>query len=156
MTSDDVLDDAFHHARAWLSSVADRPVRPTASPQTLRAALDVPLSERGEDPRSVIASLACDGAVGLMGTPGPRFFGFVIGGSDPVALAADWLTSTWDQNAALCEDAGLPRGQCPAGLLGTPHFLRGTFSSGKRFFNAASLNETCVLPFFSEALNVTT
>jgi glutamate/tyrosine decarboxylase-like PLP-dependent enzyme len=101
MTSDDVLDDAFHHARAWLNSVADRPVRPTASPQTLRAALDVPLSERGDDPRSVIASLARDGAAGLMGTPGPRFFGFVIGGSDPVALAADWLTSTWDQNAAL-------------------------------------------------------
>jgi glutamate/tyrosine decarboxylase-like PLP-dependent enzyme len=101
MRDDDVLDDALRHARAWLSSVADRPVRPTASLEKLRAALDVPLPPSGEDPRSVVASLARDGAPGLVGTAGPRFFGFVIGGSHPVALAADWLTSTWDQNAGL-------------------------------------------------------
>jgi len=101
MKNDDVLGDALHHARAWMRSLEDCPVRPTASLETLRAALDRPLSERGEDPRSILASLARDGAPGLMATRGPRFFGFVIGGSYPVALAADWLTSTWDQNAAL-------------------------------------------------------
>ena len=59
-----------------------------------------PLPEVGEDPAAVIEALARDADPGIVGTAGPRYFGFVIGGSQPAALAADWLTSTWDQNAA--------------------------------------------------------
>ena len=95
------LDDALRHARAWLDSLAERPVRPTATAESLRAALGGTLSERGEDPKQVLSLLAREGTAGLMATPGPRFFGFVIGGSDPTGLAADWLTSAWDQNAGL-------------------------------------------------------
>src|SRR5215208_5549982 len=54
---------------------------------------------RGEDPLHVVERLAETADPGLVATAGPRHFGFVIGGVLPAALAADWLTSTWDQNA---------------------------------------------------------
>jgi glutamate/tyrosine decarboxylase-like PLP-dependent enzyme len=49
----------------------------------------------------VIDALASQGDRGAVGCPGPRYFGFVIGGSHPVALAADWLTAAWDQNPGI-------------------------------------------------------
>ncbi|MET0127693.1 MAG: pyridoxal-dependent decarboxylase [Solirubrobacterales bacterium] len=64
----------------------------------LRARLRRPLPEQGEDPREVIRDLAADAEPGLVASAGPRYFGFVIGGTLPAALAADWLTSAWDQN----------------------------------------------------------
>jgi glutamate/tyrosine decarboxylase-like PLP-dependent enzyme len=101
MDRDALLQDAVEHAQAWLDSLSDRPVRATSPVEALRAKLGVPLSERGEDPRTVLASLAREAAPGLVAMPGPRYFGFVIGGSYPVALAADWLSSAWDQNCGL-------------------------------------------------------
>ena len=59
------------------------------------------LPEEGEDPRLVIESLAAAAEPGLVANNGPRYFGFVTGGSLPAALAADWLTSAWDQNASM-------------------------------------------------------
>jgi len=67
----------------------------------LHRVFDVPLSEGGEDAGAVLRTLAEQGEPGVVASAGPRFFGFVIGGSHPVALAADWLTSSWDQNAGL-------------------------------------------------------
>src|SRR5262249_36948010 len=50
-------------------------------------------------PEQVVADMIRDVEGGIIGSPGGRFFGWVIGGSLPAALAADWLTSAWDQNA---------------------------------------------------------
>src|SRR5918998_2862875 len=94
----DVLDEAARRAREFTDGLADRPVRAEADLDELRARFARPLSEEGEDPRSVIAALADDADAGIVASPGPRYFGFVIGGSLPVAVGADWLTSTWDQN----------------------------------------------------------
>ena len=58
-------------------------------------------ARRAEDPAGLIEALARDAEPGLVGTAGPRYFGFVVGGGVPAALAADWLTSAWDQNAGL-------------------------------------------------------
>ncbi|HUM12114.1 MAG TPA: aminotransferase class V-fold PLP-dependent enzyme [Myxococcaceae bacterium] len=95
------LDRALQHARSWIGSLGRRQVRPTASLESLEAAFGGALSEEGQDPGEVVDLLARAGEPGLMATAGPRFFGFVIGGSQPVALAADWLTSAWDQNSGL-------------------------------------------------------
>lgn len=97
MEDRELLHATADYAADFLASLADRPVRPEATP----AALGGPLPRTGLDPRAVIASLVEAAGPGLVAIPSGRYFGFVIGGALPSALAADWLTSTWDQNAGL-------------------------------------------------------
>ena len=73
----------------------------TAGRDGLLADLGGPLPEAGVDALEVVEDLARAADPGLVASGGPRYFGFVIGGSLPAALAADWLTSAWDQNAGL-------------------------------------------------------
>ena len=87
--------------REYRDGVGERFVGARAGPAHLRAAFSVGLSEAGVDPATVIEELVRAVEPGLCATAGPRWFGFVDGGSLPVALAADWLTSAWDQNAGL-------------------------------------------------------
>ena len=96
----DLLRHTAEQSIAYLDSVADRPVGPPIASDRLRAALhDGPLPDRGEDPLAVVDTLVAGAEPGLVASAGPRYFGFVVGGSLPAALAADWLTSAWDQNA---------------------------------------------------------
>jgi glutamate/tyrosine decarboxylase-like PLP-dependent enzyme len=95
------LRRAVELSEEYLDSLPERPVGPRAGLPELRQALGGPLPEAGIDPTEVIEALARGAEPGLMASAGPRFFGFVIGGSVPAALAADWLASAWDQNGAL-------------------------------------------------------
>jgi glutamate/tyrosine decarboxylase-like PLP-dependent enzyme len=88
-------------AADFLDGLETRPVRASASHDELVASMGGALPERGEAAGEVVDHLATIADPGLIGSAGPRYFGFVIGGSLPSALAADWLTSAWDQNAGL-------------------------------------------------------
>ncbi len=101
MQTDDLLDHTAVLARRYLDSLDERPVRAVADVGELRAALVSALPEDGLPAQEVIDALARDADPGLIGMSGGRYFGFVIGGHLPAALAADWLTSTWDQNAGI-------------------------------------------------------
>ena len=96
-----VLDRAHHHATRWLDGLDTRSVAATTTLEQLRARLGVPLDEHGADPERIIDELAAATEGGLLGSPGGRFYAWVIGGTLPSALAADWLTSAWDQNAGM-------------------------------------------------------
>jgi glutamate/tyrosine decarboxylase-like PLP-dependent enzyme len=88
-------------AATFLDGLEDRPVGRPVPVDALRATLGGPLPQRPTAPETVIDELAAAADPGIVATAGPRYFGFVVGGSLPAALAADWLTSTWDQNAGL-------------------------------------------------------
>jgi glutamate/tyrosine decarboxylase-like PLP-dependent enzyme len=141
-----LLKRTADHAARFLEGLPARGVAPTASMAALHGALGGPLPERPLDPERVIAELveaAEDG--GLMATPGPRFFGFVIGGALPAAVAADWLTAAWDQNAglhaaspvaAVVEDVATA---WLVELLGLPRDVSAGFVTGAQMANFVAL-----------------
>ncbi|WP_426309879.1 pyridoxal phosphate-dependent decarboxylase family protein [Cellulosimicrobium sp. E-16] len=98
---DAALLRAHEHAAAWLDSLATRPVPPRATVAEVVAALGTDLPDGPTRAADVVDLLATACGPGLTAMPSGRFYGMVIGGSHPAALAADWLTSAWDQNSAL-------------------------------------------------------
>jgi glutamate/tyrosine decarboxylase-like PLP-dependent enzyme len=98
---DPVLSRAYARAIAYLGALQTRPVRPTATYEEIASALGGEFPDRPGDEERTLDEIADQIERGLVASPGPRYFGFVTGGSYPVAVAADWLVSAWDQNATL-------------------------------------------------------
>jgi glutamate/tyrosine decarboxylase-like PLP-dependent enzyme len=96
-----LLESAAALGIRYVESLPGRPVGAAATVEELRAVLDVPLGDGPTDAAEVIEALARDADPGIAQMGSGRYFGFVIGGTLPVALAADWLTSAWDQNHGL-------------------------------------------------------
>ena len=96
-----LLEQARALAVRYLEGTADRKVGPLVDREALLRSLHTPLPDHGQEPAAVLDALADGAEPGLVASVTARYFGFVIGGSLPVTLAADWLTSAWDQNAGL-------------------------------------------------------
>jgi glutamate/tyrosine decarboxylase-like PLP-dependent enzyme len=95
----DLLRRTAELAGDFLGTLDERPVFPTARVEDLAATLGGQLPEEPSEALEVVEFMARAVEPGVVATPGPRYFGYVIGGAVPAALAADWLTSTWDQCA---------------------------------------------------------
>ena len=140
-----LLDAVLGQARSWFDTLSARPVCASASSDQLRQSLGGPLPENGTPPDDVIRFLAGAGATGTVASTGPRYFGFVVGGSLPAALAADWLVSTWDQNAGIFALSPLAStieqitGAWLLDLAGLPSTMSFGFVTGGHMANFTSL-----------------
>jgi glutamate/tyrosine decarboxylase-like PLP-dependent enzyme len=102
MSSDrDLLRRTAELAADYVETLGERPVFPRVDPDELRQALGGPLPDDPLPAEQVVEELAAAAEPGLVAIGSGRYFGFVIGGALPAALAADWLTTAWDQNAGL-------------------------------------------------------
>jgi glutamate/tyrosine decarboxylase-like PLP-dependent enzyme len=132
-------------AADFYETLPDRPVFPSATYAELCEAFAGPLPEEPSDARQVIEELAAATGPGLVAEPAGRYFGFVIGGAVPASLAADWLTSAWDQNAGLyvCGPAAAVveevAGAWLVELLGLPSNASFGFVTGGQMANFTAL-----------------
>lgn len=145
MTDHAALAAAHRHARAFLDTVATRPAGPTASTAEVAEALGGPLPRSGSDPVAVVDRLAAAVEPGLANTPGPRYFGWVMGGSVEAATAADTLAVVWDQIAGLqimspaAAAAEEVAGAWLVELLGLPADVSFGFVTGAQMANFTAL-----------------
>ena len=95
---DKALGRAAAHAGDWLAGVGERPIPARVTPDQMLEVFGGPLPEAGMAAEEVIDALAEGAEPGLMAMQSGRFYGWVIGGTYPAALGADWLVSAWDQN----------------------------------------------------------
>ncbi|MDQ1526341.1 MAG: hypothetical protein QOG18_954 [Microbacteriaceae bacterium] len=141
----DALEKARAHSAEWLASVPTRPVGPRNTANELAPRFAVPLQEEPTDPGAVVDELARLAEPGLMAMPSGRFFGWVIGGTLPAALGADWLVSAWDQNAGMryATPAAAAIEEAAAGwvldLLGLPRASGVGFTTGGTMANFVGL-----------------
>ena len=103
--SDDtkIMQDAAARGIRYRESLEQRPVAPSPEAKAATARFDEALPEDGRDDAETLAFLDDIGSPASVAMAGPRFFGFVIGGSMPVTVAANWLATAWDQNSVMSE-----------------------------------------------------
>ncbi len=141
----DLLKHVAERAGRYLEDLGERRVAPSPEALAGLTRLDGPLPDGPTDPEAVIALLDDVGAPAAMGTAGGRYFGFVIGGALPAALAANWLAGAWDQNAgsgvsspmaATVEEIAL---RWLLDVLGLPPQCGGAFVTGATMANFTAL-----------------
>jgi glutamate/tyrosine decarboxylase-like PLP-dependent enzyme len=141
----DLLCRTQEIAGEWLASLDRRPVAATATVEELRARLGGPLASEPIDALRVVEELARAVEPGLVGIPSGRYFGFVIGGGLPAAVAADWLTTVWDQCPGLyaCGPAATVAEEVAGGwlreLLGLPAHASFAFVPGSQTAHLTAL-----------------
>lgn len=104
----DLLKETAARAIRYREEITERSVAPSPKAIERLKEFDMPFPDNPIDPGNVIKMLDEIGSPATIGISGGRFFGFVIGGSLPASVAANWLSTTWDQNAGLF--AGSPVG----------------------------------------------
>ena len=145
MTTRDLIDSTAGLIADFVDGLPDRHVGPQASIDDLRDRLQGPVPEDASDPDVVIAELAAAADGGLMASAGPRFFGFVVGGSLPAAFAADLLVTGWDQNAFVTTASPASTvieevaGEWLLDLLGLPPACSFAFATGATMANFTAL-----------------
>ncbi len=97
----EALERAYELAATYVAGLQERVVSRGATPEQMIEALDEPLPEQGMDPATAVEEWFVRAEPGIVASSGPRFFGYVIGGTTPAALAGDWLAAAIDQNAGL-------------------------------------------------------
>ena len=98
-----LLEDAARRGIRYREAVADRSVAPTPDAIEAVKRFMEPLPDSGKADTDTLALLDEVGSPATVAMAGPRYFGFVIGGSYPVTLATNWLTTAWDQNVVMHE-----------------------------------------------------
>ncbi len=145
MSTNLLLKQATEHALRYLATLETRSVAPTQAALKRLAELNGGLADTPTDPSAVLAQLHEVGSPATVASAGPRYFGFVIGGTLPSTLAASWLASTWDQNAGLVaaspvsaalEDIAL---EWLLDVLRLPSDCAGAFVTGATMANFTSL-----------------
>jgi glutamate/tyrosine decarboxylase-like PLP-dependent enzyme len=140
-----IMADAAARAGAYLGTLAERPVAPSAGAIGALDRLGGPLPGTGEPAADVLALLDAVGSAATVATAGPRYFGFVIGGALPASLGASVLATAWDQNAgyfgmspvaARCEEFAL---EWLVTMLGLPGGTGGAFVTGATMANVTAL-----------------
>jgi glutamate/tyrosine decarboxylase-like PLP-dependent enzyme len=141
----ELLADAAARAGRYLDEIQVRPVAPSPAAVARLQDLREPFPAAPSEPGEVLALLDELGSPATMGIVGPRFFGFVIGGTLPTALAANWLASAWDQNTAF--DAASPATaeleavalEWMCEIFGLPEGCAGAFVTGATMANFSAL-----------------
>ncbi len=141
----ELLENAARRAIAYLEGLQERDVAPSPQAVARLAELNQPLPESPLDPDQILQTLDELGSPATTGMAGPRFFGFVIGGSLPTALAANWLAGAWDQNSAYFNSSPSTAQfeavahQWMLELLGLPPECRSAFVTGATMANFSAL-----------------
>lgn len=141
----EILSDASTRAIRYLEDIQTRAVAPAPAAVAALRAFDEPLPAGPTDPAATLRLLDEVGSPATMGMAGPRFFGFVIGGSLPVTLAANWLAGAWDQNTGLYRPSpGTAHLEQVAlrwllEVLGLPKDCAGAFVTGATVANLTAL-----------------